>query len=68
VAMLPGVDFGFEKEELFFRIAFVDFDGEKLMKMYQKDQEISLDFLKKYTPNIMEGVENIKTFIADLTD
>jgi len=38
------------------------------MKMYQKDQEISLDFLKKYTPNIMEGVENIKTFIADLTD
>ena len=68
VAMLPGVDFGFEKEELFFRIAFVDFDGEKVMKMYQKDQEISLDFLKKYTPNIMEGVENIKTFIADLTD
>jgi aspartate/methionine/tyrosine aminotransferase len=68
VAMLPGVDFGFEKEELFFRIAFVDFDGEKVMKMYQKDQEISLDFLKKHTLNIMEGVENIKTFIADLTD
>jgi hypothetical protein len=38
------------------------------MKMYQKDQEISLDFLKKHTLNIMEGVENIKTFIADLTD
>ena len=68
VAMLPGVDFGFEKEELFFRIAFVDFDGEKVMKMYQKSQEVSLDFLKQYTPNIMEGVEKIKTFIADLAD
>ena len=68
VAMLPGVDFGFEKEELFFRIAFVDFDGEKVMKMYQKSQEITLDFLKQYTPNIIEGVEKIKKFIADLTD
>ena len=66
--MLPGVDFGFEKEELFFRIAFVDFDGEKVMKMYQKSQEITLDFLKQYTPNIIEGVEKIKKFIADLTD
>jgi len=27
--MLKGVDFGFEKEELFFRFTFVDFDGKK---------------------------------------
>jgi hypothetical protein len=38
------------------------------MKMYQKSQEITLDFLKQYTPNIIEGVEKIKKFIADLTD
>ena len=68
VAMLPGVDFGFEKEELFFRVAFVDFDGEKVMKMYQNEKEINFDFVKQYTPNIFEGVEKIKKFIRDISD
>jgi hypothetical protein len=29
-AMLPGIDFGFKEDELFFRIAFVDLDFIKL--------------------------------------
>ncbi|CAI8260293.1 MAG: Uncharacterised protein [Polaribacter sp. SA4-10] len=67
VAMLPGVDFGFEKEELFFRIAFVDFDGQKVMKSYQEAKEIDIDFIKRHTPNIFEGVEKIKKFITDIS-
>ena len=67
VAMLPGVDFGFEKEELFFRIAFVDFDGQKVMKSYQEAKEIDIDFIKRHTPNIFGGVEKIKKFITDIS-
>lgn len=65
-AMLPGIDFGFEKEELFFRIAFVDFDGKKVMKAFNSDLEIDLDFIKRNTPNIFSGVEKIKKFIFHL--
>tara|TARA_B110000091_G_scaffold214477_1_gene268261 strand:+ start:1017 stop:2288 length:1272 start_codon:yes stop_codon:yes gene_type:complete len=65
-AMLPGVDFGFEKDELFFRIAFVDFDGKKVMKAFNSDIEIDLDFIKSNTPNIFSGVEKIKEFILQL--
>ena len=65
-AMLPGVDFGFEKDELFFRIAFVDFDGKKVMKAFNSDKEIDLDFIKSNTPNIFSGVEKIKEFILQL--
>jgi aspartate aminotransferase len=65
-AMLPGVDFGFEKEELFFRIAFVDFNGENVMKSYAPHKNIDSKFIKENAPNVFLGVEKIKTFIADL--
>jgi aspartate/methionine/tyrosine aminotransferase len=65
-AMLPGVDFGFEKEELFFRIAFVDFNGENVMKAYASHKNIDSTFIKENAPNVFLGVEKIKTFIADL--
>jgi len=65
-AMLPGVDFGFNQEALFFRIAFVDFDGEKVMKAFNSVAEIDVDFIKTTTPNIFEGVEKIKKFISAL--
>ena len=65
-AMLPGVDFGFEKEALFFRIAFVDFNGEKVMNAYGQDKNIDTIFIKENAPNVFFGVEKIKTFIADL--
>ena len=65
-AMLPGIDFGFIKEDLFFRIAFVDFDGEKVMNAYKKNNKIDENFIQKNTPNIYFGVEKIKNFLRDL--
>jgi aspartate aminotransferase len=52
ITLLPRIDFGFEKEELFFRIAFVDFDGKKVMEAFSSDLEIDLDFIKRNTPTI----------------
>ena len=65
-AMLPGIDFGFEKEELFFRIAFVDFHGEKVMKAYQANKNIDATFIKENAPNVFSGIEKIKEFISAL--
>ncbi len=65
-AMLPGIDFGFTKEDFFFRIAFVDFDGDEVLKAYQENNKIDLEFIKNYTPNVFDGVEKIKSFIKDL--
>jgi aspartate aminotransferase len=65
-AMLPGVDFGFEKEELFFRIAFVDFNGKNVMKAYQFNKNIDRGFIKENMPNVFSGIEKIKAFISNL--
>ena len=62
-AMLHGIDFGFEKEELFFRISFVDFDGKKVMKAFNSNLEIDLDFIKRNTATIFSRVKKIKEFI-----
>jgi aspartate/methionine/tyrosine aminotransferase len=65
-AMLPGLDFGFQKEELFFRIAFVDFNGKKVMDAYPSNKIIGTAFLQEHTPNVCLGVHKIKEFILDL--
>nr|AOE14247.1 aspartate aminotransferase [uncultured bacterium] len=66
VAMLPGVDFGFEKEELFFRIAFVDFNGKKIMDAFQPNEIMDTIFIQKYAPNVYLGVNKIKEFVLTL--
>jgi aspartate/methionine/tyrosine aminotransferase len=65
-AMLPGVDFGFEKEELFFRIAFVDFNGKKIMDACQSEQIMDTVFIQKHAPNVYLGVKKIKEFVFTL--
>ena len=66
VAMLPGVDFGFEKEALFFRIAFVDFNGKKIMDACQSEQIMDTVFIQKHAPNVYLGVKKIKEFVFTL--
>ncbi len=66
VALLPSSDFYFKDEELFFRLAFVDFDGEKVMKAFQKEREVTVRFIENYCPNIYRGVNQLKNFIDQL--
>ena len=35
--------------------------------LFKRIKEITLNFLKKYIPNIFEGVEMIKKFVADIS-
>ena len=47
IALLPASDFYFNQNELFFRLAFVDFDGDMVYKQYLKNGNININFIKK---------------------
>ncbi len=66
VAMLPGVDFGFQEEELFFRLAFVDFDGAAVLEAYQKESMIDATFIQEHCPSIFLGITQVRAFIEHL--
>lgn len=67
VALLPSTDFYFQKEELFFRLAFVDFNGEEALKVYSKFDENTHEFIKIYCPSIYHGTQQIIKCINDLS-
>ncbi|MGB2327905.1 MAG: pyridoxal phosphate-dependent aminotransferase [Flavobacteriaceae bacterium] len=62
IALLPGTDFGFKSNELFFRMAFVDFDGEKVMKAYYTEKNINENFIKEHCKRIYNGVQQLIAF------
>ena len=67
VALLPGSDFGFQETELFFRLAFVDFDGDHLMNLTQHDTEIDRSFVQENCPSVYRGVHQLIKFTKELT-
>lgn len=66
VALLPGSDFGFQNSELFFRLAFVDFEGEEVMKAYQENNTVDATFIQVNCQRVSTGVERLIDFIKDI--
>jgi aspartate/methionine/tyrosine aminotransferase len=66
-ALLPASDFYFKEEELFFRMAFVDFNGEEVLNAYRKNSFINSKFIENYCPNIFGGVNKIIEFVKKLS-
>ena len=62
-AMLPGSDFGMEEDKLLSRIAFVDFDGSKALKMISKEKSSPDNFLDLACPKILKGISSLKEWI-----
>jgi len=62
-AMLPGSDFGMEEDKLLSRIAFVDFDGSKALKMISKEKPSSDNFLDLTCPKIVKGISLLKDWL-----
>lgn len=62
-AILPGSDFGINKELLISRIAFVDFDGANALKIVENSKLLNDNFLKLICPNILEGIKKLKEWI-----
>jgi aspartate aminotransferase len=67
VALLPSTDFYFEKHDLFFRLAFVDFDGETVYDLFKNKSMIDKFFIRDNCPNIFKGIEKINSFINDIS-
>ena len=66
VALLPGSDFGFDETEFYFRLAFVDFQGEKVLKAFQKEGSIDHSFIQKECASIYKGTQRLIDFIDEL--
>jgi aspartate aminotransferase len=64
-AMLPGSDFGIQKDRLISRIAFVDFEGKKALNLAHDKQQLSYDFLEKACPKIIQGINALTKWIAN---
>ena len=60
VALLPGSDFGFEKNKMLARLSFTDFDGQNFMNHAQKEKKIDDNLILKLAPKIVEGVDKLK--------
>ena len=60
VALLPGSDFGFDKNQMLARLSFTDFDGQEFMKQIQNGQTIDKSLILKLAPKIVEGVDKLK--------
>jgi aspartate aminotransferase len=60
VALLPGSDFGFDKNRMLARLSFTDFDGQKFMDQIKVDKIIDKNTIKEFAPKIIEGVNRLK--------
>ncbi len=60
VTLLPGSDFGFEKEKMFARLSFTDFKGQEFMDNIKLNEKIEDHMVIKYAPKIKEGVDKLK--------
>jgi aspartate aminotransferase len=60
VALLPGSDFGFDKNKMLARLSFTDFDGQNFMNQTQNIKKIDNDLILKLAPKIAEGVDKLK--------
>ena len=60
VALLPGSDFGFDKNRMLARLSFTDFDGQKFMDRIKVGKIIDKNTIKEFAPKIIEGVDKLK--------
>ena len=66
VALLPGSDFGFDKNKMLARLSFTDFDGQNFMNQTQNTQKIDNGLILKLAPKIVEGVDKLKKWSESL--
>ena len=67
VSLLPGIDFYFNKDELIFRLAYVDFNGRKAINEFKRNKgKLNDTFVLKVAPNINSGIRNLIEFVNTL--
>ena len=66
VALLPGSDFGMDNKKMITRLSYTDFDGVNFLKNTSGSKNLDKEDLKKYAPNIVEGVYKLKEWSKNL--
>ena len=66
VALLPGSDFGIESNKMLARLSYTDFDGDRFLKNTISSKKLDNADLKKYAPNIVDGVSSLKEWSLSL--
>ena len=66
VAMLPGSDFGFKPNKMITRLSYTDFDGVEFYKKVTDYNSISVEMVKRYAPNVVEGVTKLSNWAKNL--
>jgi len=66
VALLPGSDFGFDKNKMLARLSFTDFDGQEFMNNTKNGKKIDNDLILKLAPKIVEGVNKLKKWSVSI--
>ena len=66
VALLPGSDFGIKQEKMLARLSYTDFDGAVFLANTSGSKKLDNDEIKKYAPNIVEGVSKLKDWSNSL--
>ena len=60
IALLPGLDFGFDEKRMLARLSFTDFNGQEFMNNTKDEKKIDNDLILKFAPKIVEGVNKLK--------
>ena len=66
VAMLPGSDFGFKPKKMLTRLSYTDFDGVEFFRNVTNCKMIDDEMIKKYAPNVVEGVSKLSNWVKNL--
>ena len=66
IALLPGSDFGFDEKRMITRLSFTDFDGAEFFKKVTNCSMIDDEMIKKYAPNVVEGVNKLSNWAKNL--
>ena len=66
VALLPGSDFGLENSKMVARLSYTDFDGTNFLNNTLGSNKLDNADLKKYAPNIVNGVIALKDWSKSL--
>jgi len=66
VALLPGSDFGLDRKKMVARLSYTDFDGSSFLNNTLGSNKLDNADLKKYAPNIVDGVSAIKQWSNSL--
>ena len=66
VALLPGSDFGLPSNKMIARLSYTDFDGANFLKGVLGSKKLDDADLKKYAPNIVDGILALKDWSNSL--